>query len=816
MNLHIVLIALAAGFVASVVRGGVTPGWENICRDRKEFPSAKVLWRADLKDVSYELRDGAEGSVTVGDGIIRIVKTNSKGRIVVKAPSFPAGTKQELRLFCDVSAFSSSPDSSYGFVCGYGDGTESLHMRNAIDRRWFGAGGEYMWLLINSAPGMTYRKYGHVHAGEGNVTPALVVHGSPSRSEWRNWTAEDLASAQTAWDEHWNRLSAKDRSADMTDETEFLRGLSSDIDHEAAVETVNGVSRLVIDGTQVPPVAFKEKCSFGPGSELFTYSGNRLNRSGLKLSVISVSISSFPGYKGFWSETGFDVDSLVEHVKNRMRATDGSCIILSIGCTAPLWFMDSYPDEVWRRVDGSVVKGDAGSAFAEYSSTGKVNKNRKVWPWPSYASKAWKESIKMKISEIAAALKKTGLSKRIVGFHFYGYHDAQFATPFEDHSNPAKSEYAKYGAEGGKGDYALFMRQIGFRAQEEFARHAKSLFGKRMIAVRWCMAPFGGNRECSFDLTAFARSDAIDVVVPQPTYSKRLPAIAQGPRLPTSSFHHHGKLMWYEFDLRTWAALELWGQSVLATKGLGQADDFPMWQTIFRKHAGIMIARRMGWWFYDMGGGWFTPESIVEDVKTVLNTMSEMQRTPPDPWVPSVAIVIDEEALACYNSPGHPAVKNVRSMVLDQWPRLSASGVPYDVWLAEDAMNDQSWMTRYKAVVLSGFLKPEGRRKEFVDELKSHGVAVHITQPGGFSPKFFHDFVKDAGGYVATDPGVQVDMNGNFASVHCLVPGKYDFNLPFPCRIVNLKDVREELSADGVLPLNLTAGETCWFRIYRK
>jgi hypothetical protein len=224
----------------------------------------------------------------------------------------------------------------------------------------------------------------------------------------------------------------------------------------------------------------------------------------------------------------------------------------------------------------------------------------------------------------------------------------------------------------------------------------------------------------------------------------------------------------------------------------------------------------MGWWFYDMGGGWFTPESIVEDVKTVLNTMSEMQRTPPDPWVPSVAIVIDEEALACYNSPGHPAVKNVRSMVLDQWPRLSASGVPYDVWLAEDAMKDQSWMTRYKAVVLSGFIKPEGRRKEFVDALKSHGVAVYITQPGGFSPKFFHDFVKDAGGYVATDPGVQVDMNGNFASVHCLVPGKYDFNLPFPCRIVNLKDVREELSADGVLPLNLSAGETCWFRIYRK
>ena len=102
---------------------------------------------------------------------------------------------------------------------------------------------------------------------------------------------------------------------------------------------------------------------------------------------------------------------------------------------------------------------------------------------------------------------------------------------------------------------------------------------------------------------SFARSDAIDIVVPQPTYVQRLPALAQGPRLPTASFHRHGKLMWYEFDLRTWAALEPWAQSPVALKGLGHSDDLPMWQTVFRKHAGIMIARRMGWWLFDMGGG---------------------------------------------------------------------------------------------------------------------------------------------------------------------------------------------------------------------
>ena len=61
-----------------------------------------------------------------------------------------------------------------------------------------------------------------------------------------------------------------------------------------------------------------------------------------------------------------------------------------------------------------------------------------------------------------------------------------------------------------------------------------------------------------------------------------------------------------------------------------------------------------------------------------------------------------------------------------------------------------------------------------------------------------------------------VDMNGNFASIHCLRPGRYDFRLPFPCRVVNLKSGAEEQVVDGAVPLVLTAGETCWFRFEEK
>ena len=58
-------------------------------------------------------------------------------------------------------------------------------------------------------------------------------------------------------------------------------------------------------------------------------------------------------------------------------------------------------------------------------------------------------------------------------------------------------------------------------------------------------------------------------------------------------------------------------------------------------------------------------------------------------------------------------------------------------------------------------------------------------------------------------------MNGDFVSVHCLVPGRYDFRLPFPAKVVNVKSGLEEKTEKDVLPLEMSAGETCWFRLRR-
>ena len=817
MSLAVCLALCACAAGTSLL--AVTPGWENVNPQRSEFPPVKVVWTAPADGFDIRREGGAEGDVSVSNGVIRIRKTNGMGRITVSAPAFTAPKAKAIRLFADVSARTETPEATVGYLCAHGAKRQLVPV-DPITAKVFSKGGNaYMRTLVNSAPGMTYRKYAHFMPTVEPVTAVIVVEGAPSESEWRNWTAEDLAAAQARWREHWAALSAPNRYSDQANLEAFEKALAADIDHTAQIATRGGYSRFLIDGKETPPFAYKVS-----GRDGAQYSGKPLQPYGVKVGCIVLSLGELPGRKAPWSERGFDVQMAVERIRDSMRLGDESCFILALGCSAyPAFTEVEHPDETWRRKDGSVVRGNSGSAIPdEYNDGGKLDKGDRRWPWVSYASPAWRGAIKEITARLVAELKRTGLSKRIIGVHFCGYHDGQFASPVEDHSPYAKAEYRKYLAERGlkPGDpgaeYAGFARQLGYRALEEFSREAKRLFGKPIIAVRWSMRPLGGTKDAAYDINAFICSDAVDVVIPQPTYTQRHPALSQGVRLPCQTLHRHGKMMWYEFDLRTYAALERWAQSVVDAKGLGTSDDLAMWQTVFRKHAGIMLAQRMGWWLYDMAGGWFYPEEIARDCGEVFSFCREMLAVTPDPWHPDAALVVDERAMANYNTPDGPKVANARNLVMGQWPRTAASGVPYDFYLAEDVYGDPEVMKRYKAVALCAFLHPDARQKAFSEKLAAWGIKTFVVSPKGYSPAFFNDFVKGAGGYVATRPGVvQVDMNGDFVSVHCLVPGRHDFRLPFPAKVVNVKSGLEENVQDGVLPLEMSAGETCWFRLKR-
>ena len=897
----------------------VTGGWENVSPKRAEFPVSRSIWMAkESPDPLFRIdkREGAEGEIVVSNGVISIRKTNAKGYLLVTAPSFavPSGTN-DVRLLADVEVEDADVSSASGFLRAYG-AKEKLAICGLLERNYFATGGGPVEMrgMLCSAPGTAYRKYAHFRATDGRVTPVIVVCGTPSVSIWKNWTVEDLPSSKAVWERHYRTMLAKDHSHERTDEDAFNRTLAADCDHTAEIRRENGFSRFYVDGKPTMPVLYKGKHMMDDGSAAERFAGRPLQRNGIKLMVKEIGLWSVPGFPGFGDRNGFDMRACVEEIRNAMRIADESLFLLTIDATAYPELSAEYPDEIWLKADGSRVLGSAGTCTS-YKAMGVDFDGGKVWPWISYASPSWRRLVCDKIRQIVAALKETGLSKRIIGVHFAGFHDSQFSSPYPDFSACARAEYERFLREPNiaSTNYVWFSKQIGFRAQEEFTRTFKRAMGKPVVAVRWCESAFMNYPPCACDVTSFVNSDAIDILVAQPSYAMRRPGMACNLRQPLASFHLHGKMYWEEFDIRTYGALEPWASpGIPAVKGLGMCEDIAMWRTVYRKLAGPLVAKRMGWWFYDMGGGWFYPDEIASDIGSVTRLAESLRRGNPSGWKPGVAIVVDEAGQKMWNSPADgfsPAVCDIYS---NQMLFMGSSGVPYDVYLADDLLRDPSVVAEYRMLCFAHFNRFDEPRKALIDHLSKAGKTllffpesgflggsevtgfdvktvyakksirvmpepgvaesvrslgeitsernfsgaypqeafvdrrthlverpgqkvlaryaedgsvalaetdvgtshrIYVCAQGGITPALFNRWARESGAYVPIRPGVQVDMSGDFISLHCLRPGHYEFTLPVVTSVENLATGLRERPDGRHLPLDLSAGETCWFRL---
>ena len=900
----------------------LTAGWEDKNPDRREFDEPSVLWRADsFIDKAFNMRKlaGAEGEIKIANGKVTIVKTNDKGYLVVEGPSFAIETNRSVRLSADVEVSGSNGDTAHGFLRAFGK-YQSYGVSPLFENDFAGAGIPRMHGLPNSPKGQTYRKFGSQVANDGVMTPAIVVTGSPSVSTWSGWKVSDYKDEREEWHKatrtRWPKLKDNDRQ----DEKSFAAELAKDIDHTAEIVSVNGVSQLIVDGKLAQPVAYKGPHASGeetPPPERF--SGKPLDGSKVPLMVKDIRLGKVPGSRGYWTKDGFDAKGAVSEIRNSMRLAPKTPFVLAVGCNAyPEFAREEHPEEAMLREDGTVVMGNAGSCLTTYCMPDPT----KVWPWPSYSSRIWRDGVKKCLAELVAELKAQGLDKRIVGIHTFGYQDGQFTTTCIDHSPAAKAEYAKFVKEGGHAatNYNFFAMQTGFRAQEEFACEFKRLLGKKSIAIMWCESPFKGRRASSWDVGEFLKSDVMDILVAQPCYVHRLPAIPNGNHLPTASFNLHGKMFFEELDFRTYAALEPGWHSPASTKGVGEAQDFQAWQTMFRKNAGAMVAQRMGWWFYDMIGGWFGAPEIVEDINKALKCYAMVRPERPSPWKPGVAVIVDEAGAFGWEGGEKFLQRPLDFSYGEQMFALQRSGVPFDVYLYADVEANPELMKPYRMIALGLMRKYDDGRQKFVksmtesgktvvhmprcgelggmfeatgiklsvDEKADHHVVadanfdceanglqyhdmlrncgstvfppahladwprnsvveapgvkvlarysqdgrpaiaergtgngergtgknVVFTEAGGISAGAFNKLAREAGAYVALPPDIaQVDMNGDFVSVHALADLDDEFTLPYPCMVANLKSSRKETLCCGKLPLKMSAGETCQFAL---
>ena len=753
-------IALFAALLQFAAFAG-TDGWSNVNPERSYVAVGDLFWKADLSQgigaFEIEKRNGAEGEVAIvdlpdGGKAFRVVKSNDIGFISI-APKTPFAVKKGSQLQARASTSGERNDQDYavGLLRMYGKQKRYFYF-NGLDGR--GSGGPKMDFLHNTPKDSPDRKLCRYLADEQsgtNVTPVILVAGARSDSIWKDWCVEDLKAAKKKWNDFLKETEPADHSSDMQDAASFEKALAADTEHTAKVVKENGRAVLTIDGVKTPPVVFKGKIA---RKDKNLYCGKKMEENGIRLQSVTVRFGDSSRAPGVWSPKGFDAKAAAEIVRNAMRMAPQSVFFLTLIVDAYPEFSDEHPEEIWRVADGRIVYGT--DVHANYRLDPKHFKS-KHWPWISNHSLVWREAVKRNISQLVAQLKREGLSKRIVGVHLGGYHDHQFATQHQDCSKPAiegfkawqKKRYGEVrwheppkfdkdtvyftpGRDQAQIDFYTFLKVAPFEIQEELARHIKAEFAKDIVTLRWCMAAFGGTFGSAYDITPFARSKDIDILVAQPSYSHRTPGAAIGVRLPDASFHENGKLFLNEFDIRTYGAVS-GGETELRVTGLSQAVDFPMWQTIYRKLAGQMLAEEMGWWFYDMAGGWFEPPEIAKDIGETMETVRSLTSGKSSSWRPSAAIVIDEEGGLLRNTPASYYNHDEQMMFTEQLRLLASSGVPYDTWLADDFIRKPELAEKYRVIVFAGMYSIDESRRKLIERLKNGGRTLVFLSGTGIS-----------------------------------------------------------------------------------
>jgi len=881
-----------------------TSGWEagaSYC-DQPVFDPTGVVWRADVERVMLAKRDGAEGTLTVSNGHFIVEKTNDRGYLLITCNPFAIAAGMVVRMSADVEVTTSDPEFSYGFLRAWGAKEDLV--------RW-AAGYTVAGTLrpnpdagfFMTATGKSFRKYGYWKSTGSRATPAIVIASKASRSIWKNWLFEDEAAVAANWKSVRKAGAAKRlecKHAEKTD-AEFAEFLKQDVEHTAKLAKVDGVTRLLIDGKVSVPNVFKNAIAQSDRTETLT--GIGLCDNGVPLMTCYVEGGTGHWRPGSpWQRTGYNAKAAVETMRRQLLLAGDALVMVGFNCNAYPEFCDDNPGEEWLDENGKPIYGGPLAFTPNHSGFDPKN----VWRWPSHASRKWRDAVNANLKAFVAELKRTGLSKRVVAIHLLGYNDGQFGVVGVDTSVHAKKDFEKYCHEqaqrGLTMNYVNFCRLLGVRAVDEFAATFKREMGKDVIAVRWSDSPF----VVDFGLTYSANSPNVDVMVPQSMYGERIPGVSNVTFLPYTSMNLHGKMMFNEFDLRTYS---LWPALCGAVQSSNFARDLEDWQTIFRKTAGEMIAARSGFWFYDMDRGYFMDPALQRDVGEVVKFEAKLNARKPSGWRPEVAFVVDEEGMLGWDGGQHSLLNHTYELTHRSIRGLGGAGVPYEYYLADDVIRDPSLLEHTKCVVfflmrkfdakrialtralakenrtliftaesgtlggskagtgfevkyvnntvktfvvdgIPGFMDQRTMRSEFgkpknyprgergtvvevpgvnviarfvdgapaIAELKEEDCRrLYFSAPGGFTPELFNRYARESGAYVPVEGArAQVNMNGDFISIHSLRNGPFEFKLPFDCKVRNVKSGKYERTCGQKLRLNMTAGQTCWFEVERK
>lgn len=246
-------------------------------------------------------------------------------------------------------------------------------------------------------------------------------------------------------------------------------------------------------------------------------------------------------------------------------------------------------------------------------------------------------------------------------------------------------------------DYDLYNCQVNTDALIHFGKLVKQYTGGKAVGcfygyilhvARSAYTGFLGWKR-------LLESDVMDFYAAPAPYSYRAPGDPGGEMAPVVSVNRN-RLWVDECDMRTHL-----------TTGFGNATCLEETNAVLLREVCKNISHNSGFWFMDLGDGWYDDPDIMAQVTALVKAASKARKMPYRS-VAQITVIADEGSILRT----HPKL----SVPTEGWlRRLQLTGAPVDVIFSHDA--DPEMLANTKLAVL---LNPRGMNAAQVDALRSH------------------------------------------------------------------------------------------------
>lgn len=280
-------------------------------------------------------------------------------------------------------------------------------------------------------------------------------------------------------------------------------------------------------------------------------------------------------------------------------------------------------------------------------------------------------------------------------------------------------------------DYDLFMSEVNATAVEHFSKMIKDHTGKPAgCFYGYFMECYNAAYTGWLAYERLLNSPYVDFIAAPKSYYRSIPGEPGGELAPAQSINR--KKLWMD---------ELDNRTHLCSTTKKQCANFSETRTVMWREFAKNLAHGSGFWWMDLGGGWFDSPEIMQEVATIEKTATKLKAGPGKSIV-EILLVADEESMYYHSCSPHLH----QAIMKDTVRNVNLCGAPVDMYRLNDL--ESLDLEQYKLIIFLNTFKliPEtwGRIKR---RIPIHTTLLWHYAPGIRNPAFALDNIKTITGF---------------------------------------------------------------------